>query len=390
MLKPGQPLDKVLADELAQLREAGLYRSRVALDGSQGARVSIAGRAYLSFASNDYLGLAADPRLVEAVRAAALHYGVGAGASHLLHGHSAAHDALERALAEFVGCPRALVFSTGYMANLGVVTALCGRDDEIFADKLNHASLNDAMVLSRARFRRYPHLDLDALDHALGRSTARRKLVATDAVFSMDGNVAPLPDILQLCEKHDAYLLIDDAHGFGVLGLHGAGALSHFGLRSERVLYMGTLGKAAGVYGAFVAGDEALIDYLVNRARTYIYTTATPPMLAAALLESLSIIRSEDWRRERLRELVRTLMAGLGSKSTMMLPSQTAIQPFVLGTTARAVNVSERLAEAGVLVPAVRPPTVPRGSARLRISLSAAHETADVQRLARALCEIQP
>jgi 8-amino-7-oxononanoate synthase len=390
MVNPGQPLDKVLAAELAQLREAGLYRSRVALDSSQGARVSIAGRAYLSFASNDYLGLAADPRLVEAVRSAALQYGVGSGASHLLYGHSAAHDALERALAEFVGCPRALVFSTGYMANLGVVTALCGRDDEIFADKLNHASLNDAMVLSRARFRRYPHLDLEALDHALGRSTARRKLVATDAVFSMDGDVAPLPDLLRLCEQHDAYLLIDDAHGFGVLGVHGAGALSHFGLRSERVLYMGTLGKAAGVYGAFVAGDEALIEYLVNRARTYIYTTATPPLLAAALLESLDIIRNEDWRRERLRELVRTLMAGLGSRSIMMLPSQTAIQPFVLGAAARAVNVSERLAEAGILVPAVRPPTVPRGSARLRISLSAAHEPADVQRLARALCDIEP
>ena len=294
-------------------------------------------------------------------------------------------DSLESALADFVGYPRALLFSTGYMANLGVITALAGREDALFADKLNHASLNDAMLLSRARFHRYPHLDLDALARALQASTARRKLIVTDAVFSMDGDIAPIPRLLELCEAHDAYVLVDDAHGFGVLGEHGEGTLGHFGTQSERVIYMATLGKAAGVYGAFVAGPPVLIDYLVNRARTYIYTTATPPALAATLLASLAIVRDEGWRRERLSELIGALNVGLGEHAARLLPSRTAIQPLVLGDAARTLAVSQALKALGFIVPAVRPPTVPRGTARLRISLSAAHTVEDVQALAAAL-----
>jgi 8-amino-7-oxononanoate synthase len=378
------PLGRLLADELEGLRAAGLYRTRTCLQGTQGARVTVDGRPFVSFASNDYLGLAADTRIVAAAREGAERYGVGAGASHLLYGHHRAHEELEEALAEFVGYARALVFSSGYMANVGVVTALCGRDDEVFADKLNHASLNDAMLLSRARFRRYPHGDLDRLEHFLRTSRARRRLVATDAVFSMDGDLAPVPDLLRLCERYDALLLLDDAHGFGVLGRHGAGVLSHFAVASPRIVYMGTLGKAAGVYGAFVAADAALVELLVNRARTYIYTTAPPPLLAVALAASLAIVRSEDWRRERLACLIGVLR-GAEELAGTLLPSSTAIQPLVLGAASAATNAMQALAEQGFIVPAVRPPTVPKGSARLRISLSAAHEPAELERLLAAL-----
>jgi 8-amino-7-oxononanoate synthase len=388
MASPSIPLFEALAAEIAALQDQGLRRSRAHLDGPQAARVRIEGRDFVSFASNDYLGLASDPRLIETAKAAADSFGVGAGASHLLYGHSAAHDALERDLARFVGYPGALLFSTGYMANLGVVTALCGRDDEIFADRLNHASLNDAMVLSRARIRRYPHCDVEALERALKGSRARRKLVATDAVFSMDGDIAPLPELLAACERQGAYLLVDDAHGFGVLGPHGAGTLAEFGIVSPRILYMGTLGKAAGVYGAFVAGAEVLIDYLVNRARTYIYTTATPPMMAAVLRESLNIIAAQDARRAQLARLAAELVQALGRHAPKLMPSRTAIQPLVLGDAEHAVAVSRTLKSRGFIVPAVRPPTVPAGTARLRISLSATHTIDDVRALASAVNEV--
>lgn len=383
-----RPVNDALQAELDELSRAGLYRNRTYLDGPQGARVQVAGKPVVSFASNDYLGLASDPRVVEAARAGATQFGVGAGASHLLYGHNAVHHELEETLADFAGYPRALLFSTGYMANIAVVTALCGRDDEVFADKLNHASLNDAMLLSRARFRRYPHVDVERLERALSDSRARRKLIVTDAVFSMDGDIVPLPQIVELCERYDAWLLLDDAHGFGVLGEHGAGTLSHFKLRSERIVYMGTLGKAAGVFGAFVAAPSCVIDYFVNRARSYIYTTATPGLLAAATLESLKILRSEDWRRERLACLVDGLRAGLDASCGTLLNSRTAIQPLVLGSAADAVRRAAALMDRGLLVPAVRPPTVPQGSARLRISLSAAHQLDDVCRLSAALREL--
>jgi len=376
-----------LAAELADRDARGLRRTRRLLASPQQAHVAVDGRDYLAFCSNDYLGLAADPRLVAAARDGAELHGVGAGASHLVLGHGIAHHRLEEALAGFVGLPRALLFSTGYMANIGVVSALAGRGDALFADRLNHASLNDAALLSRATFRRYPHNDLAALERLLAATPARRRLVIVDAVFSMDGDIAAVPELLDICARHDAYLLIDDAHGFGVLGARGRGTPAHFGLVSERLIYMATLGKAAGVSGAFVAGSEALVETLLQNARSYIYTTATPPLLAHALLTSLQIIEQEEWRRERLRELVRQLRQGLQGAPWRLLPSDTPIQPLLVGGNAEALALSGRLAARGLLVPAIRPPTVPRGTARLRISLSADHAADDVDRLVAALRE---
>lgn len=374
-----------LAADLAARDGEGLRRRRRLLESPQRAHVRVDGRDYLAFCSNDYLGLASDPRIVSAAKEGAERYGVGGGASHLILGHAAAHHELESALAAFVGLSRALLFSTGYMANMGVVSALVGRGDAVFADRLNHASLNDAALLSRATFRRYPHNDLAALERLLLNTPARRRLIIVDAVFSMDGDIAPVPDLLELCLRHDAYLLIDDAHGFGVLGAQGRGTHAFFGIRSDRLIYMATLGKAAGVSGAFVAGSEVLIDSLVQHARTYIYTTATPPLLAHALLASLKIIEQEQWRRERLCELALRLKQGLQDSPWRLLPSDTPIQPLLVCGNAEALALSARLAEEGLLVPAIRPPTVPQGTARLRISLSADHAIGDVDRLVSAL-----
>lgn len=377
-----------LAAELAQHEAHGLRRVRRMLQTPQSARVGVDGRSYLAFCSNDYLGLASDPRLVRAAQEGCARSGVGAGASHLVLGHSAMHEALEQALAHFVALPRALLFSTGYMANIGVVTALVGREDAVFADRLNHASLNDACLLSRAQFKRYPHGKLETLKKMLCSVPARRKLIVTDAVFSMDGDIAALPELVELAERHDAWILADDAHGFGVLGDCGRGVLAHFGIASPRLVYMATLGKAAGVFGAFVAGDSTMVEYLSQRARPYVYTTATPPLLAYAALESLKLIEAEQWRRDRLAQGIRVLKHGLAANPWRLLPSTTAIQPLVIGGNAEAVAVSERLAERGLLVPAIRPPTVPQGTARLRISLSAAHSEDDVGRLVEALNDI--
>ncbi len=378
-----------LASELAALDARGLKRHRRILETPQGAHVVVDGSEVVAFCSNDYLGLASDSRLTAAAREGAARYGVGAGASHLILGHSVAHHALEEALAQFVNLPRALLFSTGYMANLGIVTTLAGRGDVVFADKLNHASLNDAALLSRAGFRRYPHGDLAVLEKLLAASTARRKLVVSDAVFSMDGDIAPVSGLLRLCERHDAWLVLDDAHGFGVLGATGGGVLQHFGVASGRIIYMATLGKAAGVFGAFVAGEPELIEMLVQRARPYIYTTATPPLLAHALLASLEIIAAESWRRELLARLIHQLKQGLTGLRWRLMPSATAIQPLVIGANDEALRVSAALAAHGVLVPAIRPPTVPQGSARLRISLSAAHSEQDAAQLVEALREVE-
>jgi 8-amino-7-oxononanoate synthase len=374
-----------LASDLAELDTRGLQRVRLTVRSAGGARVAVDGREYVAFCSNDYLGLAAHPALVEAARDGAARYGVGAGASHLISGHGAAHAELEEALAGFTRRPRALIFSTGYMANIGAVTALAGRGDAVFADRLNHASLNDAAVLSRAEFRRYPHGDLAALERLLAASRARRKVILTDAVFSMDGDIAAVPELVTLCERHGAWLLLDDAHGFGVLGAGGRGTLAHFGIDSPRVIYMATLGKAAGVAGAFIAGEAPLVEMLMQRARTYVYTTAAPPLLAHALLTSLDLIAREEWRRERLRALARRLGQCLHQGRFRFAPSPTAIQPVVVGANEQALAVAEALGHAGLLVPAIRPPAVPAGTARLRISLSAAHEENDVERLASAL-----
>ncbi|MEA3158226.1 MAG: 8-amino-7-oxononanoate synthase [Betaproteobacteria bacterium] len=281
--------------------------------------------------------------------------------------------------------PAALLFSSGYMANLGLITALVGRGDAIFADKLNHASLNDAALLSRAEHKRYPHLDLTALERLLRGSSARTKVIVSDAVFSMDGDIAPARELLQLAERYDAWLVLDDAHGFGILGASGRGILEHAGIQSPRIAYMATLGKAAGVYGAFVSGEPELIETLVQRARTYIYTTAAPPLLAHTLTRSLEIMASDPARRAHLFELIAALKRGLRDSGWRLMPSDTAIQPLLVGGAIEALALSKRLAQRGLLVPAIRPPTVPRGTARLRISLSADHGHADVQQLVTAL-----
>ena len=387
--EPKASAASLLSAELADLESAGLRRTRRVLQSPQRARVTVDGREYIAFCSNDYLGLAAHPDLVEAARDGASALGVGAGASHLVLGHTSAHHALETALARFTTLPAALLFASGYMANLGLVTVLAGRGDAVFADKLNHASLNDAALLSRAELKRYAHADLKALERLLDTSRARRKVIVTDAVFSMDGDIAPVQGLLDLAERHDAWLVLDDAHGFGVLGEGGRGVLEHAGLNSPRIAYMATLGKAAGVYGAFVAGERELIDTLVQRARTYVYTTATPPLIACALLKSLELIERESWRRAHLATLVAALKAGLRDAPWTLLPSDTAIQPLVVGESRDALTVAERLAAQGLLVPAIRPPTVPRGTARLRISLSADHRVEDVERLAAALTALR-
>lgn len=374
--------------ELAQLEAQGLQRSRRLLESPQGAHVRVDGRDLLSFCSNDYLGLANHPALIAAASLGAHTTGVGAGASHLITGHHVAHLALETRIAEFIGLPGALLFSTGYMANIGVVTALIGRDGEVFADRLNHASLNDATLLSRAKFTRYPHNDLLALERQLAASRATQRLVLVDAVFSMDGDLAPLPDLLALCERYDAWLLVDDAHGFGVLGEGGRGVLSHFKLASPRIVYMATLGKAAGVFGAVVAGEAEMIEYLLQKARTYIYTTATPPLLSASLLASIDLVEAGDERRMQLQKLIMQLRSSLRTKNWQLMDSDTPIQPLLIGGNEAALAASRRLLECGILVPAIRPPTVPVNHARLRISLSAAHTESDVAQLVDALNSI--
>jgi len=384
------PLIASLEARLATRREDGLWRTRRTLASAQGARVTVDGRERIAFASNDYLGLANDPAVVAAARSAALAWGVGAGASHLLSGHFGPHAELETALAQWVRpCDnaRALTFSSGYLANLAILTALAGRGDAVFADRLNHACLTDGALLARAELVRYPHGDIERLAHALAASNAARKLITTDAVFSMDGDVAPLPRLLELACAHDAWLVVDDAHGFGVLG-GGRGTLAHFGLAAERVVYMGTLGKAAGVAGAFVAAHDAVIETLVQAARPYVFTTASPPLLAAALLASLAVIRNGDDRRTHLASLIERFDARTKALPWRRLPSQTPIQALVVGDNASAIAVSEALWQRGVWAPAIRPPTVPVGTARLRITLTPAHSHADVDALADALADV--
>lgn len=378
-----------LARQLDSLKADSLYRSRRVLESAQGVRVRIDGREVVSFCSNDYLGLASDPALIQTVQAAVAETGVGSGASHLVAGHHRAHQEFEEAFAKFVGMPAALLFSSGYMASLGVVPALVGRHGEVFADRLNHASLNDAAVLSGAKFSRYGHGSPDALRRLLEKSEAREKLIVSDTVFSMDGDIAPIESLHALAEEFDAWLYLDDAHGFGVLGERGRGALSDALRNSDRVIYLATLGKGAGVSGAAIAAHQAVVDWLVNRAHTYVYTTATPPVIAAALTESLKQIAAGDERRMRLRRHIERVRAELAALDRwILMDSTTPIQPLLIGDSAAAIQVARQLQERGLLVPAIRPPTVPRGTARLRISLSAAHADEDVGRLIGALHEL--
>jgi 8-amino-7-oxononanoate synthase len=374
-----------LAPQLHALDEQSLLRRRRVVDGAQGAHLEVDGQRYLAFCSNDYLGLASHPAIVEAAQRGAAEYGVGAAASALISGHMRAHEMLEHRLAAFVHLARALHFSTGYMANLGVAAALAGRGGAIFSDALNHASLIDAARLARADVHVYPHANTDALARLLADCPSRTKLVASDAVFSMDGDVAPVRELTALCERYDAWLLLDDAHGFGVLGESGRGSLAHAGVTSSRIVYMATLGKAAGVFGAFVAGAAEVIEWLIQRARTYVFTTGSPPMLAAALLASLDLIEREGWRREQLHMLIARLRAGLADLPWQLLPSMTPIQPLVVGDNRAAMALMDGLRARGIWTPAIRPPTVPEGSARLRISLSAAHSATDVDRLVESL-----
>lgn len=384
-----------LEDQLASLSDQQLRRQLREVQTPTAPSLVVDGESLTAFCSNDYLGLASDPRVIEALREGALRYGAGSGASHLISGHSTAHAALEARLADMQAAhlikPRALFFSTGYMANLAVLTALAGKDADIFSEALNHASLIDGARLSRARVTIYTRDDLSALDRQLASSTATTKLVVTDSVFSMEGAIAPLPELLALCERHQAWLVVDDAHGFGVLGEQGAGVLQHFGLRSPQLVYVGTLGKAAGVAGAFVAAHATVIEWLVQRARTYIYTTATPPAIAHALLTSLEIITGTEGaeRRRQLRAHIAQWRQALRLKRWRLLPSETPIQAILIGAVQPTLQAGESLRAKGLWVAAIRPPTVAKDTARLRITLSAAHESGQIAHLANAIGDME-
>jgi len=376
-----------LQARLAARRAEHLYRQRPLLASPQGPEVVVDGQRLLNFCSNDYLGLANHPEVIRAMQDGVTKWGVGGGASHLVIGHSGPHHELEEALAEFTGRPRALLFSTGYMANLAAVTALVGQGDTVLEDRLNHASLLDAGLLSGARFSRYLHNDAESLGKRLGKAEGST-LVVTDGVFSMDGDLAELPALCAQARQHGAWMMVDDAHGFGALGASGAGVVEHFGLELDDVpVLVGTLGKAFGTAGAFVAGSDELIETLIQFARPYIYTTSQPPAVACATLKSMELLRSEGWRREHLQRLVARLRKGAAQIGLTLMDSPTPIQPVLIGDSARALRLSALLHERGILVGAIRPPTVPAGSARLRITLSAVHSEAQLERLLQALAE---
>jgi 8-amino-7-oxononanoate synthase len=385
-------IEQRLRERLNAVRAAGRWRAPRTLEGPQTPEQVVDGRRMLAFCSNDYLGLAADPRVATAARVALDRYGVGAGAAHLVNGHTRAHAELEADLADFTGRERALLFSTGYMANLGVLQTLLGRRDAVIEDRLNHASLLDASRLTGCRICRYRHGDAGQAEALLEAANPQHsRLIVTDGVFSMDGDLAPLPALAAAARRHDAWLMVDDAHGLGVLGDKGGGSCEYFGLPPREVpILMGTLGKAFGTAGAFVAGSHALIEALIQFSRTYIYTTAMPAALAAATRESLAIARRETWRREHLRSLIARLRRGLTQLGVADAGSFTPIQPVIVGTSAKATAMADALREDGLLVPAIRPPTVPEGAARLRITLSAAHTEEQVDRLLEAMSRLLP
>ena len=411
-----------LEARLSERKAQNLYRHRLELQSPQGCHIKVDGRQYTAFCSNDYLNLANDSRVVRAATEAMDEFGLGGGASHLVIGHHQLHEKLEQALAEFTGRERAICFSSGYMANLGVISALADRHTIILQDKLNHASLLDAGKLSGAKMQRYSHCDMEALNRRLEANQGQKTLVVTDGVFSMDGDIAPLDEIASLCEQFDALLMVDDAHGLGVLdgqkddlqaedkglkqgdlkiayqsetqgeqspeepGALGAGCVERFELNQAKLpVLMGTLGKAFGTAGAFVAGSETLIEYLIQFSRTYIYTTSLPPAIAAATIESLRIIKTEAWRRAHLQSLISRFRHHAAELGLNLMPSTTPIQPILVGDSEQAVTISQKLKQAGILVPAIRPPTVPDGTARLRITFSAGHSEADLDKLLNAL-----
>lgn len=376
---------KDLQQELEQRKAQHLYRSRRISEGPQQPEMTIDGQPIINFCSNDYLGLANHEKVKQAFIKGIKKYGAGSGAAHLVNGHSKAHHALEEELAEFTGYPRTLLFSTGYMANLGLTQTLVGKGDTVLEDRLNHASLIDGGLLSGARFQRYAHNDVAQLEQKLENAKGET-LVLTDAVFSMDGDIANIPDIAQSCKKYDSWLMVDDAHGFGVLGEQGKGSLNHFQISQNEVpIYMATLGKAVGTSGAFIAGSEALIETLIQKARPYIYTTATPPALAEATRASLKLIQTQPELREQLNNNINYFRSCAAQLDITLGESQTAIQPIIVGTEERAVSMSEQLLNKGLLVTAIRPPTVPKGTARLRVTLSSAHTKQQIEQLIQAI-----
>ncbi|HOY23384.1 MAG TPA: 8-amino-7-oxononanoate synthase [Cellvibrio sp.] len=382
-------MDNVLSFALTERRAAKLYRSRRVLESPQTPQVVVDGKQYTAFCSNDYLGLANHPDVIAAFQSAANSFGVGSGASHLVAGHSSQHHALEEELAAFTGRERTLLFSTGYMANMGAITALVGQGDAIFEDRLNHASLLDGGLLSGARFQRFLHNDLTNLQSRLDKTEAERKLIVVDGVFSMDGDCAPLPELAALAQKNNAWLMVDDAHGFGCLGKAGGGSAERFGLTQDELpILMGTLGKAFGTFGAFIAGSENLIETLIQFSRSYIYTTAMPPAVAAATRVSLHLLQAEHWRRQHLQELIARFRVGAQQLGLQLLDSFSPIQPIIIGDEARALMIAEQLAERGILIIAIRPPTVAPGSSRLRVTFSAEHTLAQVDQLLNALSDI--
>ncbi|MGH8609694.1 MAG: 8-amino-7-oxononanoate synthase [Gammaproteobacteria bacterium] len=377
-----EPLSVGAQRELRARIGTSRYRKRRTKEGPQGAEVVSEGKRVLDFSSNDYLGLAAHPRLSSAFTQALKQFGVGSGGSPLIGGYTRPIRELERELAEFTGRARALVFSSGYLANLGVIAGLASRRDTVFMDRLNHASLIDAGLLARAELKRYAHRDASALSRALSNSKENRKWVVTESVFSMDGDLAPLPEIASRCRDYEAMLLVDEAHGIGVYGPGGTGVSAHFGLDCAAVpLLIGTFGKALGLAGAFVAGSAELIELLIQKARTLIYCTAMPPALAASAREALAILRTEHWRRERLFELVARFREGAQRLGVPLMGVEGPIQPILLGDCAGTAAASAALMSRGIQVAGVRPPTVPEGTARLRISISAAHKETHIDRL---------
>jgi 8-amino-7-oxononanoate synthase len=397
-----------LSLKLNELSQQGLYRSRRIVESPQGINLMCDGNPVINFCSNDYLGLANHPDVINALKSAVDKYGVGSGSAHLICGHSSAHHQLEEELADFTGRDRALLFSTGYMANMGAISVLVGRGDTVFEDRLNHVSLIDGGLLSGARFKRYVHADVEHLQRLLGNSKAikhsidtpnplplpkgegiSRRLIVTDGLFSMDGDIAPLQSLSAVAKRHNVWLMVDDAHGLGVLGEQGGGSLSQLGLTQNDVqVLVGTLGKAFGTFGAFVAGSQDLIETLIQKARPYIYTTAMPAAIAEATRASLKLIKTESWRREKLITLIDYFRTGAVQLGLSLLPSTTPIQPVLVGDSKKAVAISEALLSKGLLISAIRPPTVPKGSARLRISLSANHELKHIDRLLDGLAQV--
>lgn len=378
-----------LREFLSKQKANNLYRSRSIVESPQAVELTLDGKSYLNFCSNDYLGHANHPKVIEAFIDGSKQYGVGSGASHLITGHSRAHHELEEVLAEFLGRPRALLFSTGYMANLGVISALLQKGDHVFEDRLNHASLLDGGLLSQARLQRYQHANNEDLHDKLTSSKATTKLIASDGVFSMDGDLAPVTQLAAIAQQHNAWLMIDDAHGLGVLGHRGRGLLEHAGVSSiDKVpILVGTLGKAFGTFGAFVAGTEELIETLIQRARSYIYTTALPPAVAIATIASVKLVDAEPWRRDKLQDNIREFRQLASEAGIILADSTTAIQPVLIGEVERTLQISATLKQHSVLVSAIRPPTVPQGTARLRITLSAEHTQQHLVCLIDALLE---